>query len=97
MTRFFQAQGRRRIGSDHRKKLFGIDPFAQRRRSDKIDKDHGKLSPFGIQACHVGIGQGPHKPRPIEPTRFCMPAHAPTMFSFRRTCNDERYRQAAFD
>ena len=47
------------IGSDNCEEFLGIDLLTQRRRSDDVDKHHGKLSAFGVQNRDLGIRQRP--------------------------------------
>ena len=75
------------IGSDNCEEFLGIDLFTQRRRSDDVDKHHGKLSAFGVQNRDLGIRQRLCPLRCARLARFRLPAHDATMLSFCRTCS----------
>jgi hypothetical protein len=79
------------IGSDNCEEFLGIDLLTQRRRSDDVDKHHGKLSAFGVQNRDLGIRQQPCSLRCARLARFRSPAHDATMLSFCRTCSEARY------
>src|SRR5258707_1358723 len=79
------------IGSDYCEEFLGIDLLTQRRRSDDVDKHHGKLSAFGVQNRDLGIRQRPCPLRRARLARFRSPAHDATMLSFRRTSSEARY------
>ena len=58
------------IGSDNCEEFLGIDLLTQRRRSDDVDKCHGKLSAFGVQNLDLDIRQRPCPLRSARLARF---------------------------